>query len=178
MSEQMNKPHAIIVMGVSGCGKSSVGEKLAEALHLAFVEGDALHPAANVEKMSKGIPLTDEDRMPWLDLIGEDMQAPLDKSEGIIVSCSALKRVYRDRLRAAVGGNLFFVYLEGSKALLTKRMGERKGHFMPVSLLESQLATLEVPTGEPGVVTVDIDDTVDGIAATALKGLAALGITA
>ncbi|GGE00049.1 MULTISPECIES: gluconokinase [Rhizobium] len=178
MSEQMNKPHAIIVMGVSGCGKSSVGEKLAEALHLAFVEGDALHPAANVEKMSKGIPLTDEDRMPWLDLIGEDMQASLDKSEGIIVSCSALKRVYRDRLRAAVGGNLFFVYLEGSKALLTKRMGERKGHFMPVSLLESQLATLEVPTGEPGVVTVDIDDTVDGIAATALKGLAALGITA
>ncbi|WP_425352927.1 gluconokinase [Rhizobium anhuiense] len=178
MSEQMNKPHAIIVMGVSGCGKSSVGEKLAEALHLAFVEGDALHPAANVEKMSKGIPLTDEDRMPWLDLIGEDMQAPLDKSEGIIVSCSALKRVYRDRLRAAVGGNLFFVYLEGSKALLTKRMGERKGHFMPVSLLESQLATLELPTGEPGVVTVDIDDTVDGIAATALKGLAALGITA
>ncbi|PDS58465.1 gluconokinase [Rhizobium anhuiense] len=178
MSEQMNKPHAIIVMGVSGCGKSSVGEKLAEALHLAFVEGDALHPAANVEKMSKGIPLTDEDRMPWLDLIGEDMQASLDKSEGIIVSCSALKRVYRDRLRAAVGGNLFFVYLEGSKALLTKRMGERKGHFMPVSLLESQLATLEVPTGEPGVVTVDIDDTVDGIAATALKGLSALGITA
>ncbi|WP_425351864.1 gluconokinase [Rhizobium anhuiense] len=178
MSEQMNKPHAIIIMGVSGCGKSSVGERLAEALHLAFVEGDALHPAANVEKMSKGIPLTDEDRMPWLDLIGEDMQASLDKSEGIIVSCSALKRVYRDRLRAAVGGNLFFVYLEGSKALLTKRMGERKGHFMPVSLLESQLATLEVPTGEPGVVTVDIDDTVDGIAATALKGLAALGITA
>ncbi|MBB4116301.1 gluconokinase [Rhizobium sp. BK226] len=178
MSEQMYKPHAIIVMGVSGCGKSSVGEKLAEALHLAFVEGDALHPAANVEKMSQGIPLTDEDRMPWLDRIGEDMQASLEKSEGIIVSCSALKRLYRDRLRAAVGGNLFFVYLEGSKALLTKRMGERKGHFMPVSLLESQLATLEVPTGEPGVVTVDIDDTVDGIAATALKGLAALGITA
>ncbi|PDT03102.1 gluconokinase [Rhizobium chutanense] len=175
--ERMNKPHAIIVMGVSGCGKSSVGEKLAGALHLAFVEGDALHPAANVEKMSKGIPLTDEDRMPWLDRIGEDMQASLEKGEGIIVSCSALKRIYRDRLRAAVGGNLFFVYLEGSKALLTQRMGERKGHFMPVSLLESQLATLEVPTAEPGVVTVDIDDTVDGIAVTALKGLAALGVT-
>ncbi|PCK77443.1 gluconokinase [Rhizobium sophoriradicis] len=178
MPEQMKKPHAVIVMGVSGCGKSSVGEKLAEALHLAFVEGDALHPAANVEKMSKGIPLTDEDRMPWLDRIGEDMQASLGKGEGIIVSCSALKRLYRDRLRAAVGGNLFFVYLEGSKALLTQRMGERKGHFMPVSLLESQLATLEVPTGELGVVTVDIDDTVDGIAATALEGLASRGITA
>ncbi|WSH53359.1 gluconokinase [Rhizobium beringeri] len=177
MLEQMNKPHAIIVMGVSGCGKSSVGEKLAEVLHLAFVEGDALHPAANVEKMSKGIPLTDEDRMPWLDRIGEDMKASLEKSEGIIVSCSALKRIYRDRLRAAAGDNLFFVYLEGSRALLMKRMGERKGHFMPVSLLDSQLATLEVPTGEPGVVTVDIDDTIEGIAATALKSLAALGVT-
>ncbi|MGO7215216.1 gluconokinase [Rhizobium ruizarguesonis] len=176
--EQMNRPHAIIVMGVSGCGKSSVGEKLAEALHLAFVEGDALHPAANVEKMSKGIPLTDEDRMPWLDRIGEDTKASLEKGEGIIVSCSALKRLYRDRLRAAAGGNLFFVYLEGSRALLMKRMGERKGHFMPASLLDSQLATLEVPTGEPGVVTVDIDDTVEGITATALKGLAILGVTA
>ncbi|MGR9223705.1 gluconokinase [Rhizobium leguminosarum] len=175
--EQMNRPHAIIVMGVSGCGKSSVGEKLAEALHLVFVEGDALHPTANVEKMSRGIPLTDEDRMPWLDRIGEDMKASLEKSEGIIVSCSALKRIYRDRLRAAAGGNLFFVYLEGSRALLMKRMGERKGHFMPVSLLDSQLATLEVPTGEPGVVTVDIDDTIEGIAATALKGLAILGVT-
>ncbi|MBY3266785.1 gluconokinase [Rhizobium laguerreae] len=175
--EQMNRPHAIIVMGVSGCGKSSVGEKLAEALHMAFVEGDALHPAANVEKMSKGIPLTDDDRMPWLDRIGEDIKASLEKSEGIIVSCSALKRIYRDRLRAAAGGNLFFVYLKGSRALLMKRMGERKGHFMPVSLLDSQLATLEVPTGEQGVVTVDIDDTVEGIAAMALKGLASLGIT-
>ncbi|ARO22608.1 gluconokinase [Rhizobium sp. S9] len=176
--DRINRPHAIIVMGVSGCGKSSVGEKLAEALHLAFVEGDALHPAANVEKMSKGIPLTDEDRMPWLDLIGKRMQASLEKGEGMIVSCSALKRTYRDRLRAAAGGNLFFVYLEGSKALLTKRMGERKGHFMPISLLESQLATLEVPTGEPGVVTVDIDDTIDGIAATALSGLSTLGVMA
>ncbi|MBY3348703.1 gluconokinase [Rhizobium laguerreae] len=175
--EWTNKAHAIIVMGVSGCGKSSVGEKLAEALHLAFVEGDALHPAANVEKMSKGIPLTDEDRMPWLDRIGEDIKASLEKSEGIIVSCSALKRLYRDRLRATAGGNLFFVYLEGSRALLMKRMAERKGHFMPASLLDSQLATLEVPTGEQGVVTVDIDDTVEGIAATALKGLASLGIT-
>ncbi|PCK88735.1 gluconokinase [Rhizobium sophoriradicis] len=175
--ERRERPHAIIVMGVSGCGKSSVGEKLAEALHLAFIEGDALHPAANVEKMSKGVPLTDEDRMPWLDRIGEDIRASLEKSEGIIVSCSALKRIYRDRLRAAAGGNLFFVYLEGSKALLTKRMGERKGHFMPASLLESQLATLEVPTGEQGVVTVDIDDTVEGIATTALNGLAALGVT-
>jgi gluconokinase len=93
------------------------------------------------------------------------------------VSCSALKHIYRERLRAAAGGNLYFVHLEGSKELLTDRMGHRKGHFMPTSLLESQLETLEVPTGEPGVVTVHIDDTIEGIAAEALKALAALGVT-
>lgn len=177
MTENSGTLHAIIVMGVSGSGKSSIGEKIAAGLGLPFVEGDELHPASNVEKMSKGIPLTDEDRMPWLDRIGEEMKASLIKSEGIIVSCSALKRIYRDRLRLAVGGNLYFVYLEGSKELLTERMGHRKGHFMPTSLLESQLQTLEVPTGEVGVVTVDIDDTIEDIAAKALKALAALGVT-
>lgn len=171
---ERNGPRAIIVMGVSGCGKSSVGEGLAARLGLTFVEGDALHTAANVEKMSKGIPLTDEDRMPWLDRIGEDIRSSLAVGMGIIVSCSALKRIYRDRLRAAAKGMLDFVYLEGSKELLVTRMGARKGHFMPLSLLESQLQTLEVPTGEPGVVTVDIDDTVDGIVASALEGLVKL----
>lgn len=177
MPERDRTPHAIIVMGVSGSGKSSIGEKLAEALSLRFVEGDALHPRANVEKMSKGIPLTDDDRMPWLDIIGETIRTALAKGEGVIVSCSALKRIYRDRLREAAGGNLFFVYLEGSKELLTDRMGHRTGHFMPTSLLESQLATLEVPTGEPGVVTVDIDDTVEAIAEAARMKLAPLGIS-
>ncbi len=177
MTENNRTLHAIIVMGVSGSGKSSIGEKIAAGLGLPFVEGDALHPAANVEKMSRGIPLSDEDRVPWLDRIGKEMKASLTKGEGIIVSCSALKRSYRDRLRAAAGGNLYFVYLEGSKELLTERMGHRQGHFMPTSLLESQLQTLEVPTGEPGVVTVDIDDTIEDIAAKALKALAALGVT-
>jgi len=163
-------------MGVSGCGKSSVGLKISDALGMQFVEGDQLHPASNVEKMSKGIPLTDDDRMPWLDLIGETMKASLDREQGVIVSCSALKRTYRDRLRKAVNGKLFFVYLSGSKELLAKRMGERRGHFMPSSLLESQLATLAVPTGEPGVVTVDIDDTIEGIAETALRDLKSWGV--
>ncbi|MBZ9789268.1 gluconokinase [Rhizobium sp. 3T7] len=176
MPETNRDPYAIIVMGVSGCGKSSVGLKISDALGMQFVEGDQLHPASNVEKMSKGIPLTDDDRMPWLDLIGETMKASLDREQGVIVSCSALKRTYRDRLRKAVNGKLFFVYLSGSKELLTKRMGERKGHFMPMSLLESQLATLEVPTGEPGVVTVDIDDTIEGIAQAALRDLTSLGV--
>jgi gluconokinase len=176
MPESSAQPHAIIIMGVSGCGKSSVGAAVSEALGLEFVEGDQLHPAANVEKMSKGIPLTDEDRIPWLDVIGATMKATLARSEGLVVSCSALKRSYRDRLRAAVDGNLVFVYLHGSKELLTRRMGERKGHFMPPSLLESQLAALETPTGEPGVATVDIDDTIDGIAKAALHDMSSLGV--
>jgi gluconokinase len=174
MQDRRKQPPAIIVMGVSGSGKSSVGQALATRLGLAYVEGDSLHPASNVEKMSKGIPLTDEDRMPWLDLIGERLHAKVKRHEGVVITCSALKKSYRDRLRAAAGGHLFFAYLEGSKALLTKRMGERKGHFMPAALLESQLGTLEVPTGEPGVVTVNIDNTVHGIVDAAVEALAAI----
>jgi len=172
MTRPEGKARAVVVMGVSGSGKTSVGEAVAASLGLPFVEGDGLHPAANVEKMSKGIPLTDEDRMPWLDLIGETICASLTCGEGVVLSCSALKRAYRDRLRRAAGGGLFFVYLHGTRELLARRMGERKGHFMPASLLESQLATLEDPTGEPGVVTVDIDGSVEAIAEKAVRGLA------
>lgn len=174
MRDNQDTPLALIVMGVSGSGKTSIGEGIAARLGVYFIEGDALHPAANVEKMSKGIPLTDEDRWPWLEKIGGEIAASLAKGEGIAVSCSALKRVYRERLRAAAGGHLYFIYLDGSKELLTKRMGERKGHFMPASLLESQLQTLEIPTGEPHVVTVDIDDTIEGIVEASIKGLAAI----
>lgn len=166
-----NRPTAIIVMGVSGCGKTSVGAALADRLGLSFVEGDVLHPPANVEKMAKGTPLSDDDRWPWLDIIGVEMASALARGEGIVVSCSALKKIYRERLRAATGGNLRFVYLSGSRDLLTERMGARTGHFMPLSLLDSQLHTLEVPTGEPGVVTVDIDQDVEGIVGDAMKGL-------
>ncbi len=164
-------PRAIVVMGVSGCGKSSVGALLARHLGLAFIEGDVLHPQANVDKMAQGTPLTDEDRWPWLDIIGAQMAASLDRGEGIVLSCSALKKVYRDRLRAASGNRLSFVFLEGSRELLQSRMGARTGHFMPVTLLESQLRTLEVPTGEPGVVTVSIDQPVGEIVEAAVKGL-------
>jgi gluconokinase len=174
MTKTQDSAPAIIVMGVSGSGKSSIGEALAERLGIAFIEGDALHPAANVEKMSKGIPLTDEDRWPWLDRIGTEIAESLARGRGVVASCSALKCVYRERLRKAAGGHLHFVYLDGSKELLSRRMGERKGHFMPASLLESQLKTLEVPTGEPGVVTVGIDDTIDGIAKAAVASLNAI----
>lgn len=174
MQDNQDTPLAIIVMGVSGSGKSSIGEGVAARLGIHFIEGDALHPVANVEKMSKGIPLTDEDRWPWLEKIGQEIAASLAKGEGIAVSCSALKRTYRERLRASAGGHLYFIYLHGSKELLTKRMGERKGHFMPASLLESQLETLEVPTGEPGVVTVDIDDTIEAIVDASVRNLQAI----
>ncbi|RKE86113.1 gluconokinase [Rhizobium sp. AG855] len=169
-----SSPTAIIVMGVSGCGKSSVGADLAALLGLPFIEGDALHPEANVDKMAAGTPLTDEDRWPWLTIIGETMAGALAKGQGIVVSCSALKKIYRDHLRRATSGRLTFVYLEGSHALLSARMGARTGHFMPPALLESQLATLEVPTGEPGVITVSIDQPVAAIVADASRGLASL----
>ena len=169
MSKQAGR--AIIVMGVSGAGKSSVAERLAESLNCRFMEGDSLHPQSNVDKMAQGTPLTDEDRWPWLDVIGEMIAEALARSEDLVVTCSALKVVYRERLRSAAGGKLTFVFLKGSQELLSRRMGERKGHFMPTSLLQSQLATLESPEGEAGVVTVDIDATLDRIVADAVAGL-------
>ena len=169
----MTNARAIVVMGVSGCGKTSVAEGLAAALSAAFIEGDSLHPAANVEKMSKGIALDDADRWPWLDIVGRVLSDALAKDESVVVSCSALKKAYRDRLRTAAGGSLAFVYLKGSRDLLLARMTARRNHFMPASLLDSQLATLEDPTGEAGVVTVDIDASIERIVAAALQGLAA-----
>jgi len=153
-------------MGVSGSGKSTVGEKLAAALHLPFLEGDSLHPKSNVDKMASGIPLQDEDRWPWLDKIGERMAAA---EQGLIVSCSSLKKSYRDRLRAAVGGQLAFVFLDGSFEVLHEHMGHRRGHFMPVTMLESQLATLESPVGEPLVFRADIVDPIEKIVAESLE---------
>ncbi len=169
LSENPGLP--VIVMGVSGCGKTSVGERLADALNCRFIEGDSLHPPANIEKMSAGIPLGDDDRWPWLDIIGGLIGESVGRGERVIVSCSALKKVYRDRLRAAAGGRLAFVFLEGSRAVFDKRMKARVGHFMPSSLLDSQFATLEPPTGEPGVVTVDVDLTIDEIVTKGLAGL-------
>ena len=175
MQPNSNKSvHAVMVMGVSGCGKSSVGARIAERAGVAFIEGDLLHPAANVAKMALGTPLSDADRWPWLDRIAAEIVVALARGEGVVVSCSALKKIYRDRLRAACDDRLWFVYLEGSELLLHQRMGGRAGHFMPLSLLQSQLATLEVPTGEPGVVTVDIDADLDTILDNALAGLASL----
>ena len=143
---------AAVVMGVTSCGKTTVGEALARALDLRFVEGDTLHPKANVAKMSAGIPLTDQDRWPWLARIGE----AIGGNEGVIASCSALKRIYRDLIRETAGRPVSFIFLDGSRELLAARIAARKGHFMSPSLLDSQLATLEPPGPDEKALRLDM----------------------
>ena len=164
----MTTPVQVVVMGVSGCGKTSVGVALGKALRLRFVDGDDLHPHANRDKMASGIPLTDDDRWPWLELVGQTLAQGTDA--GTAVACSALKRVYRERILAAAP-KTFFVHLHGTRELLAERIGQRKNHFMPLSLLDSQLATLE-PLGadETGVV-LDISLPLDEIVAQAVSAL-------
>jgi gluconokinase len=145
---------AVVVMGVSGSGKTTVGAALAGLLRLDFVDGDDLHPQSNVEKMHGGHPLTDEDRWPWLDRIGATLADAGAHPDGVIVACSALRRIYRDRIRAAVGPGLIFVFLDISHEEARQRMTARLHHFMPAALLDSQFATLESPQGEPDVLDI------------------------
>lgn len=161
----------IVVMGVCGCGKTSVGERIASTLGFRFIEGGSRHPVANVEKMRRAIPLDDADRWPWLDVLGTE----LCEDARTIISCSALKRSYRDLLRARAGRSMAFVFLQGTRTLLTSRMGGRSGHYMPLSLLDSQLATLELPVGERDVVTVEIDQPLERIGSDAIARIAAIG---
>lgn len=155
----------IVVMGVSGCGKSTVGQLLAQKLSARFIDGDDLHPESNKAKMAAGNPLNDDDRWPWLALVGQAL------AEGqTVVACSALKRVYRERILSAAPQTKF-VHLSGSREVLEQRLGARSGHFMPASLLDSQLATLEpLAADEPGLV-VDIDQPVADIVAQAVGEL-------
>ncbi len=159
-------------MGVSGSGKTTVGEDLAGRLHAAYQEGDALHPAANVEKMSHGIPLTDADRRPWLFAIAAVIDGWLERHETGVVSCSALKRAYREILIGQRHG-VALVYLEGSHALIAHRMAERHGHFMPTALLDSQFATLEPPGPDEPHIAVAVDVPPDAIVATIIEKLEA-----
>jgi gluconokinase len=160
---------AIVVMGVAGSGKTSVGERLAVRLGVRFRDADEFHPAANVAKMSAGIPLNDDDRWPWLDAIGAALHDA--GPDGIIVACSALKRIYRERIAEAAGRPVSFVFLDGPLATLRARIGGRRGHFMPASLLDSQLATLERPTPDERAVTVSIEPPLDEVVAAAMRGL-------
>ena len=165
-------PLHLVVMGVSGCGKTLIGRALAQALGLQFIEGDELHPPRNVALMAAGTPLTDADRADWLATIAARLGQAQAAGQGLVVSCSALKRSYRDVLRASCPG-LRFVHLHGSAALLHQRMLARTGHYMPASLLASQLATLEPPAADEGAISVDIGPSPDQVAATALARLQA-----
>jgi carbohydrate kinase (thermoresistant glucokinase family) len=163
------RPPRILVMGVCGCGKSSVGRRVAEALGLRYLEGDDFHPAVNVAKMASGTPLTDADRAGWLDTLADALADPAPPN-GVVLSCSALKRAYRDRLRRAAPG-LRIVHLHGSAELLAQRLAQRRDHYMPPALLPSQLATLEPPGADEGALVLDIGAPLDALVAQALAGL-------
>lgn len=160
----------IVVMGVSGCGKTSVGKLLASHLGYRFIEGDSRHPVRNIEKMTAGVALEDEDRWPWLQTLGDELAVV----EETVISCSALKRSYRDLLRTIAGRPISFVFLHGSRSTLAARMSGRKGHYMPPGLLDSQLATLELPVEERDVVAIEVDRPLERIVSIAMAGLASL----
>ncbi|MEF9902821.1 gluconokinase [Streptomyces sp. P9-A2] len=167
----MNTPHVVVVMGVAGTGKTTIGPLLAARYGVPYAEGDDFHPPANIAKMSAGTPLDDDDRHPWLDAIGA--WAHERAGLGGVVSSSALKRSYRDRLRAAAPG-VVFVHLTGDRALIEDRMSHREGHFMPTALLDSQFATLQpLETDEAGV-AVEVSGSPEEITEQAVTALANL----
>jgi gluconokinase len=147
----------VIVFGVSGAGKTTIGKLLAEDLGWRFLEADDFHPRANVEKMRGGRPLTDEDRWPWLERLREQIMRSLTSKENAVLACSALKRIYRQHLR--VSGEVRFVFLRGDYALIAERLRHRRGHFMNPALLKSQFADLEEPGAGEDVLTVDLGRT-------------------
>jgi gluconokinase len=155
-------PCALVAMGVSGSGKSTIADKLAERLGWRFEDGDKFHPASNVAKMSAGHPLTDEDRRPWLQAIADEIDRVCQAGAHAVFACSALKRAYRDIL---VHGrdDVRIVYLKGTQALIADRLAARKNHFMPSGLLDSQFKTLEPPDNSENPVTVSIDATIETI---------------
>lgn len=154
--------NSIIVMGVCASGKSTIGEKIAQRLGAKFIDGDDLHPKANIQKMSRGEPLNDDDRKPWLERIRDAAFSLESKNEQGIIVCSALKKSYRDQIRDG-NQNVTFLFLDGSFDLIMSRMTARKGHFMKSNMVESQFNTLERPDNEDQVAVVDIDTDIDTI---------------
>ena len=155
-------PCALIVMGVSGSGKTTIASRLAARLGWTFEDGDRFHPASNVAKMAAGHPLTDEDRWPWLQAIADEIDAVCQRGGHVVIACSALKRTYRDLL---VHGrsDVRLIFLDGTQAVIADRLARRKGHFMPPGLLDSQFKTLELPKSDENPVTVSIDAPVEAI---------------
>lgn len=158
----------LVVMGVAGCGKSAVGAALAQVMAVPFRDGDDLHPAENVAKMSRGEPLSDADRWPWLALVGQALA-----KEPMIIGCSALKRSYRDFITDQAGAPVTFINLAGSRAVIERRMRARQGHFMPPALLDSQFAALEPPMPDENAITVQIDQPPAGVVADVMEKLRA-----
>ncbi len=163
MSDELRKtPCALVVMGVSGSGKTTIADKLAERLGWTCEDGDKYHPKSNVEKMSAGHPLTDEDRWPWLNAIADEIERVCKASGHVVIACSALKRIYRDVLLRG-RDDVRFVFLNGTHALIAQRLSLRKDHFMPPGLLDSQFKTLEPPSLDENAIDVSIDAPVDVI---------------
>lgn len=162
----------IVVMGVSGAGKSTIGALIAEKFGVPFVDADALHPLDNIEKMASGNPLEDDDRWTWLAAVGQRLEEA--RRRGLVVACSALKRSYRDAIKREAP-SVIFVQLRGSRQLLAGRLTGRKGHFMPESLLDSQLATLEDVQADERGVTVNVDSAISDVVSGAVAGIRALG---
>ncbi len=156
----------LVVMGVSGTGKTTIGKMLAHKLDIPFFDGDDFHPESNVEKMSAGIPLEDTDRMEWLQTLNK--LAKQHKSSGAVIACSALKEYYREILKEEMEDDMEFIFLEGSFQLIKNRIEQRKGHFMPMALLQSQFNTLETPKK---AITVSVDQTPEKLVAQILKNL-------
>lgn len=169
---QSGTPDVIVVMGVSGSGKSTVARGIATTMRWDFAEGDDFHPRENIEKMARGEPLTDEDRWPWLRLIGDWISERVSRGEPAVVACSALRRAYRDVLREG-RPQVRFCHVLADPEVIEDRMGQREGHYMPASLLTSQLATLEdLEADEPGVVVRNEGSTAEVLA----RALSALGL--
>ncbi|EJD34902.1 carbohydrate kinase, partial [Auricularia subglabra TFB-10046 SS5] len=179
--------------GVSGCGKSTVGKGLADALHVPFIDADDLHPKSNVDKMAQGEPLTDADRMPWLHIVRDAavrtcrVENAAGHETGVVVACSALRRSYRDLLRGIPEGEVrqsgeketlrtFFCLVDGPREVLFERMSARKNHFMKAKMLDSQIATLEDPRSEEGVFVVKLEDSVEDQVKSAVEALAKHGV--
>lgn len=154
--------HALVVMGTAGAGKSRIGEALATSLQIPFIEGDAFHPPKNVAQMQAGIPLNDENRQGWLLALAAQLRDARDRNRGVVLTCSALRRRYRDVLRSG-DASIRFILLHGNSALLRERLNARTGHYMPVSLLDSQIATLEIPSPDENAWTYDVRQTPDDI---------------
>ena len=158
----------VIVMGVCGSGKSTIGGMLAEATGYDFIDGDGLHPPENVKKMAAGHPLVDEDRWPWLRAIGKKLA---EADDGRIIACSALKRAYRSLIAETAGQPVLFIHLNGTEPVLADRMQAREGHFMPPALLRSQLETLETPSLDEFAVILDGDQPIEAVFQSALESV-------